>query len=244
MAHNIQSFRLAVAYVLDCGVQQAPAIARQAKRFLCFLLFAFTLGPQSGVAADDAELVAQLRNGGYTLYFRHVATDWSEQDRVSKAGDWLSCNDAKMRQLSDSGRADARRIGEAIRSLGIPVGEVLASPYCRTMETAKLFDVGPVIQSSDVMNLRSAGYFGGRDKIIARARRLLATLPAAGANRIVIGHGNVAREATPVYPEEGEGVVFRADGKGGFGVIARIPPQRWRRMLELGRPDQGDSIKR
>ena len=212
--------------------------------FLCFLMLFFCLGPESAIALDDTGLVARLRSGGYTLYFRHVATDWSKHDRVNKAGDWLSCDVRQMRQLSDNGRAEAKRIGQAIRDLSIPVGQILASPYCRTMETAKLFDIGPVVPSTVVMNLRSAGYFGGRDKIITNAQRLLSTPPAAGTNRVVVAHGNVAREATPVYPDEGEGVVFLADGKGGFDVIARIPPDRWRRMLELDTRNQGDNVKR
>ncbi|MES9970642.1 MAG: histidine phosphatase family protein [Candidatus Thiodiazotropha sp.] len=205
--------------------------------FLC-------LGPASVVAIDDKELLTRLRSGGYTLYFRHVATDWSIQDRVSKAGDWLSCDVRQMRQLSDRGRADASAIGQAIRKLGIPVGQVLASPYCRTMETAQLFNIGSIESTTAVMNLRSAGYFGGRDKILASAQRLFSTPPAAGANRIVVAHGNVAREATPVYPDEGEGVVLLADGKGGFDVIARIPLERWRRMLEVDMGNQGDSVNR
>jgi phosphohistidine phosphatase SixA len=45
---------------------------------------------------------------------------------------------ARQRNLTDGGRADARAIGAAIRSLGIPIGEVLASPFCRTRETAEL----------------------------------------------------------------------------------------------------------
>ena len=38
----------------------------------------------------------------------------------------------------DAGRDEARRIGVAIKRLEIPVGEVMASPFCRTMETAQL----------------------------------------------------------------------------------------------------------
>ena len=201
-------------------------------------------GSESAAAVGDAELLALLRSGGYTLYFRHVATDWSNSDRLTKPGDWSSCDVRRMRQLSDGGRADARRTGQAIRTLGIPVGRVLASPYCRTMETARLFDIGPVMPSTDVMNLRAARYFGGRDTIVANARRLLSTRPAAGGNRVVVAHGNVAREATPVYPSEGEGVAFLADGNGGFDVVARIPPDRWRRMLELDSRDQGDRVNR
>ncbi|PVV15696.1 MAG: hypothetical protein B6D77_01665 [gamma proteobacterium symbiont of Ctena orbiculata] len=241
MIYKIQNHRLGI---LCCGMLRSPTSAKLSGKFLVFLMLLVCLGPKAVIAVDETELLAQLRSGGYTLYFRHVATDWSKQDRVTKAGDWLSCDVSQMRQLSDSGRAEARAIGEAIRDLGIPVGQVLASPYCRTMETAKLFDVGPVVSTTVVMNLRSAGYFGGRDKIVASAQRLLSTPPAAGANRVVVAHGNVAREATPVYPDEGEGVVFLADGKGGFDVIARIPPERWRRMLEVDMRPQGDSLKR
>lgn len=244
MVSKIQSQRLGFPCSFVSGLKHPPGRTRQPRRLLCLFLLFFSLAPQPVTAAGDAELLARMRSGGYTLYFRHVATDWSKPDRVSKAGDWLSCDDGHMRQLSDSGRADARQIGQTIRALGIPVGEVLASPYCRTMETAKLFNLGPVTRSTAVMNLRSADYFGGRDEIVVSARRLLATPPANGFIRVVVAHGNVAREATPVYPDEGEGVLFLADGKGGFDVIARIPIERWRRMLELDLHNQGDSIKR
>ena len=201
----------------------------------CMVLSLFILHPvfPSAAAGEvaDAALVSLLRNGGYTLYFRHTATDWSHSDHLTQTGDWLSCDKQKMRQLSERGRADARRIGLAIRQLDIPVGRVLASPYCRTVETGKLLDVGEVVPTADVMNLRAAEYVGGRMSIVENARRLLATPPAPGTNTVITAHGNVAREATPVYPGEGEGVVFQADLKGGFRVIARIPPKRWKRMV-------------
>ena len=177
----------------------------------------------------EADLVTALRGGGYNIYFRHVATDWSQHDRVSKEGDWLNCDSSRMRQLSDAGRADARAIGEAMRKLEIPVEEVLASPYCRTMETARLMNLGPVRASTDVMNLRSASFFGGRAAIVANARRLLSTPPPAAGNRVVVAHGNVAREATPIYPGEGEGVVFLPDGSE-FSFVARITPADWARI--------------
>ncbi len=193
--------------------------------------FAILLLANAGAPAAVADgMLDALRAGGNNIYFRHVATDWSQSDRVFEADDWLSCDATRMRQLSDAGRADARRIGDAIRRLAIPVGEVLASPYCRTMETARLMALGPVIASTDVMNLRSAEYFGGRGAIVASARKLLATPPPAGSNRVIVAHGNVAREATPVYPAEGEGLVFRPDGDGGFELIGRVVPDAWARL--------------
>ena len=179
---------------------------------------------------EGAALAEALRGGGYNLYFRHVATDWSQQDRVTKAGDWTDCDPARIRQLSDSGRDTARAIGAAIRRLGIPVGEVLASPYCRTVETAKLMDIGAVRTSTDVINMRVAAYFGGKQAVIASARRLLSTPPPAGSNRVIVAHGNVARDSTPVYPGEGEGVVFEPLGNGAFAVVGRLTPADWGRL--------------
>ena len=37
-------------------------------------------------------LAEALRKGGYNIYFRHAATNWTQQDRVIKAGDWEGCD--------------------------------------------------------------------------------------------------------------------------------------------------------
>ena len=54
--------------------------------------------------------------------------------------------------------------------------------------------------------------------------------PPAGSNRVIVAHGNVARNATPVYPDEGEGVVFEPDGDGGFRLVGRLTADGWRRV--------------
>src|SRR6266705_2844802 len=68
------------------------------------------------------------------LYFRHAATDFSQNDERMKSYD--DCDN--QRNLIDKGRADARAVGAAIRELRISVERVLASPFCRTVETAQL----------------------------------------------------------------------------------------------------------
>ncbi len=185
---------------------------------------------------EGKALVEALRAGGYNIYFRHVATDGSQSADVGSRNDWLDCDPARMRQLSDAGRDAAVAIGNAMRRLKIPVFEVLASPYCRTQETARLMAVGPVEASTDVMNLRAAQYFGGRAAIVASARQLLASAPQPGSNRVIVAHGNVAREATPAYPSEGEGLVFKPGDDGEFYLVGRIEPEQWASLLELAAP--------
>ena len=194
------------------------------------LLTVTPAGADQGALLGGRALVDALRMGGLNIYFRHVATNWSQSDDLRNRDDWLSCDPTRMRQLSAAGRAAAVAVGNAMRELEIPVTQVLASPYCRTMETARLMDFGAVEPSTDVMNLRAAEYFGGRDAIVATAQRLLSTPPARG-NRVIVAHGNVANAATPAYPAEGEGLVFKPDGAGGFILLGRVEPGQWAELL-------------
>ena len=204
--------------------------ARKKARCFLALLICLLILPvpvQAEPATGGQALRPTLQQGGYNLYFRHEASDWSQYDTVEQDNDWLSCDGGKIRQLSAAGRERARRTGEFIRSLNIPVSEVVASPYCRTMETAVLLGLGAVQATNDVINLRVAEFFGGRQAVIQTARQLLARPPVPGTNRVIVAHGNVAREATPVYPGEGEMVVFRPGGKGLFTFVGRVAPDQW-----------------
>jgi broad specificity phosphatase PhoE len=194
-----------------------------------FALFNSAAAQEGGTLAGQA-LVDALRAGGFNLYFRHAATDWSADDRVAKAGDWTSCDPKKMRQLSAAGRETTRSTGNAMRALGIPVGLVYASPYCRTVETARALALGNVETTTDIMNLRVADYFGGSSAIAESTRRRLSAFPKAGTNTVLVAHGNVIKTATGEYPGEGEAVVFHPDGTGGFSVVARVRPADWGRL--------------
>ncbi|MEX2162648.1 MAG: histidine phosphatase family protein [Sulfuricaulis sp.] len=179
---------------------------------------------------SDEALVHGLRAGGYNLYFRHAATDWQTDDHVTAAGDWVSCDSKKMRQLTPAGREAARAVGEAMRALGIPVRHVLASPYCRTVETARALALGPVETTTDIMNLRVADFFGGESAIAARTRQRLSISPQAGTNTVLVAHGNVIRAATGEYPDEAGAVIFRPEGNGKFSVLAHVSPTEWARL--------------
>ena len=185
---------------------------------------------QSAIELEGKALVDALREGGYNIYFRHAATDWSQNDQVSKEGDWDSCDSSRMRQLSDIGRQTAVAIGEAMRKLQIPIGQIFSSPYCRTVETARYMRLGSVETTTDIMNMRVAEFFGGTSAIAERTRRRLSMLPLSGTNTVLVAHGNVLVTATDVYPQEAEAIVFRPQGNGQYAYVARISPQDWERL--------------
>src|SRR5258708_12419197 len=128
-----------------------------------------------------AHLLSELLKGGYILYFRHAATDFSQNDERMKS--FEDC--ANQRNLIDRGRSDARAAAAAIRHLGIPVERVLASPFCRTVETAQLI-FGRAEKMQEVRGEPSAPADAER---YAALRRILATPIPAGANLAVVSHG-------------------------------------------------------
>lgn len=199
-------------------------------RIVLGLLLALVAGAaNASERMSDAALVQALRGGGYNIYFRHAQTEWSQQDRVATAGDWTSCDPAEMRQLSAAGKATASRIGNALRALAIPVGTVMSSEYCRTAQTAEAMGLGPVERSREIMNMRAASYLGGPEAVTARAKRTLSQTPAAGANTVLVAHGNLMRAATGEYTGEAGAVVVRPDGAG-FRVVATLLPEDWERL--------------
>lgn len=170
--------------------------------------------------AGDA-LLARLREGGVTLYFRHVATDFRQNDAGYVDGDCTT-----QRNLTEGGRNDARTIGAEIRRLAIPIGEVRASPYCRTLETATLM-FGRATPAPEV---RGGPAQADADRY-AGLRALLATPPAPRTVRVVSSHGNpFFAVAGPPYLAEGEAAVVAPGPASGFTVVAKIPKDAWRTM--------------
>src|SRR3954452_25410776 len=85
-------------------------------------------------AAQGASFVRSLRAGGHLIAFRHARTDHSQDDAPS----FRYRHGPAQRTLNDAGRAQAGGIGRAFPPLRTPVGRVLASRYCRAVQTARL----------------------------------------------------------------------------------------------------------
>lgn len=190
--------------------------------FLAGLCFVCIAGAQV-----DASTLAKLREGGYVLYMRHASTDFSQND--ARMTSYEDC--ASQRNLTDKGRAEAREIGAHVKRLGIPIGEVLASPFCRTMETARLA-FGKAQASSEV---RGGPVRSDDPKRYEGLKKLLSSAVPRGGNRVISSHGNPFQAvAGPPYLAEGEIAVVRPDGAMRFTVIARIRPEDWSDLRGAG----------
>jgi hypothetical protein len=181
---------------------------------VCLLLVAF-----AGLAdaQPDPSIVPKLRQGGYVLYFRHASTDFSQND--ARMTSYEECS--TQRNLTDKGRDEARAIGSHIRRLHIPIGAIYASPYCRTMETARLA-VGEPKATNDV---RGGPLRTDDPSRYDPLRKLLATPPPAGRNNVISSHGNpfYAVFGAP-YLAEGEMAVVDPKSR---SIVARVRLEDW-----------------
>jgi len=192
---------------------------------LCAFASETVAQPDSALpAAKDAlsgpRLLDALHRGGYVIYLRHTSTDFGQNDDGMTS--FEDCS--KQRNLTEQGRAEARAIGAAIAKLKIPIGEVLASPFCRTVETAKLV-FGHATVSNAVRGGPAALDNPGR---YAALRTLLSTPVSQGTNLAIASHGNPFRAVagTP-YLAEGEAAVIEPRGNDGFRIVARVTKDGW-----------------
>ena len=180
----------------------------------------------------DRQLVEALQRGGHIVYFRHGATDRSQQD--TDPNNLANCT--TQRNLTDQGRAQARAVGEAFRALRIPVGQVLSSEYCRALEHARLSFGAATSERSLV--LPDPLPQPEREQNTAALQQLLARPPAAGTNTIMVSHSPNIKDAVNVdLPAEGGAAVLRVDEQGRPTLVARVLPEEWTAWAEaLARP--------
>jgi broad specificity phosphatase PhoE len=181
------------------------------KTMLLGLLAGALLAPLA--RADDA-LWKLLQRGGQVVMVRHAVTDPGVGDpegfRVEDC--------TTQRNLSDAGRREARRLGEALRAREVPVAKVMSSPWCRSIETAR-------IAFGTAAELHPAlGNLFGRperaEKQVAELKKLVRR-PERG-NVFLVSHGSTTHALTGVSPGTAEMVVLTPQAGGGFKVAGRL----------------------
>ncbi|MCW5630690.1 MAG: histidine phosphatase family protein [Rhodoferax sp.] len=166
-------------------------------------------GPAEERAAWDA-----LRAGGIVL-FRHANAPGVGDPAAFRLGD---CG--TQRNLDDAGRDQSRRIGERLRAQNVAVGKVLASQWCRTMDTANLAFPGQVVPEPAFNS-----FFQDRDNAPAQtaaARALLQQWNGPGALVVVTHQVNITA-LTDQFTRSGEGIVLRRNA-GTLEQVGRILP--------------------
>jgi broad specificity phosphatase PhoE len=172
-----------------------------------------TLAIAVSPAHADEALWRALQQGGHVLFIRHALTTPGFGDPPG-----FRLNDCStQRNLSDAGRAQARRMGEAFRERKVPIGEVLASPWCRCVETAQLAFARANTWSA-LSNLHARQQ--NAEKQVRDLRPRIAA-HRGRANLVLVTHGSVAVALTGEHPAMGEILVLKPQPSG-FRVAGKL----------------------
>ena len=184
------------------------------------LLAALFLAACPVAFANDAAAWDALRRDGAVALVRH-----GEAPGVGDPDGWKLDDCATQRNLDAAGRAQARALGAKLRAERIPVRRLLASPWCRTTETATLLGVGTVVAEPAFANAFVLS--DKRAELATGAKALIGRWRGPGA-LVVVTHGENIRALTGRTPATAELVVVSLAADGSVREVGAIqtPPAR------------------
>ena len=181
------------------------------RRLLLLAALSWTV-PRAHAAHDDA--AALLRQGGVIIAFRHALAPGTFDPPGFQPG---VCS--TQRNLSDEGRAQARRIGEWFKAAGLQPARVRSSPWCRCLDTATL-----AFGQAEPWSALGSPH-GAAETTTAEALDALhqgvAVVPR-GRFEAWVTHQFVLSKLVGGGSSSGEGLVLRADAAGAPQVLARL----------------------
>jgi len=164
------------------------------------LIVVVLLGWTGSVAQPDESVWDALREPGSIVVLRHSYAPGTFDPPTARLDDCST-----QRNLDEAGRAQATRVGEAFRRNRIAVGDVLSSPRCRCLDTARLAFNDTELRRRQVAEMRGA----------MAAHR-------GGPPLVLVTHGSVVTDLTALAIRMGEFVVLRRAADGTHGVAGRL----------------------
>lgn len=179
--------------------------------------------------SKDSVLLAALRHGGCVILMRHA----SSPEAPPTAGRAASGNGNLERQLDGQGIADAHAMGEALRQMGIAIGEVLSSPTFRARETIA---AAGLRAPRTFEQLGDAGHSMSRQAVAAWSkwlRQMVSQPPAPGSNALIVtqmpnisdAYGRLASAL-----KAGGALIFRPEGHGNAHMLAVMQIGDWKQL--------------
>lgn len=165
--------------------------------------------------ALNAGPLEAARTPGAVLLMRHATAPGTGDPADMRLGDCST-----QRNLSDAGRDEARAIGARLRDAGIDFGQILASEWCRTTETATLLGLGPVTPFPPANS-----FFSNRENADQQTAEVLAHLAGLPPDQrvLIVTHQVNITALTGIVPRSGEIVVAQRSASG-LEVLGRLPP--------------------
>ncbi len=171
------------------------------------------------VSVADDQLWDLLKKGGFVILMRNSAVDEGLGDpKGYKVGD---C--ATQLNLSDKGRAEAKKIGDEFKKRKIPIKQVFTSAFCRSKETAQL-----AFGKADVWEPLNS-FYDKPDRKSEQTRMLhqrMENPPKDGANLVLVTHGYNIVSATGLNPDPGDMLIITPAFRVGYKIVGELSAKK------------------
>lgn len=164
-------------------------------------------------AANETSHWAALRSGDAVALLRHALAPGTGDPDNFAIGDCST-----QRNLSNDGRAQARRIGDTFRENGIVNALVFTSQWCRCVDTATGMDLG-IVTELPLLN----SFFRRFERRESQTDGLKSWIANRDRSRphILITHQVNITALTGIFPTSGELIVVRLTSDNAVKVIGR-----------------------
>jgi phosphohistidine phosphatase SixA len=168
-------------------------------------------------SAANTALWQQLKQGGYVILMRHAAVD-SMTHSTHPNANFENC--ASQNNLSPQGQQDAATVGRVFKQQQIPIAAVLAGPYCRTQDTARIaFGAAQVWTALDLQTDLPEDEASKRmQEVYARIAQFKGT-----GNLVLLTHQLNIDALTLELVEPSTVLILKPEGAAGFTVLGHIP---------------------
>ncbi len=169
-------------------------------KFLKILSIIFITFPLIVKADINENSVKELKQGGKLVFIRHAYAPGSGDPNNFDIHD---CN--TQRNLNESGRKQAKKIGNFFKDNKIPIYKVISSEWCRCKETA-VIGFNKFEKKKFLNSFFSPKFAKNKDKQVMDLKRYVKQFKSE-KNLILITHYVVISEIIDYYSSSGEIII-------------------------------------
>ena len=175
-------------------------------KFIKFLLILFISINPPIKADSNQSLINELKNGGKLIFIRHAYAPGGGDPNNFDIND---CN--TQRNLSNSGRIQARNIGAFFKDNNIKIENIYSSEWCRCKETASIA-FNDFETKSFLNSFFSSQFAKNKDPQMKKLKTFISNWNE-NKNLVFVIHYVVISESLNYAPSSGEIVISNKDFK-------------------------------
>ena len=175
-------------------------------KFIKFLLIIFISINLPIKADSNQKVINELKRGGNLIFIRHAYAPGGGDPKN------FDINDCKtQRNLSNSGRYQAKKIGSYFKENNIPIGKVYSSEWCRCKETASI--AFSDFETKSFLNSFFSSQFAKNKDLQMKKLKMFISNWNEDKNLVFVTHYVVISETLNYTPSSGEIIISNKDFK-------------------------------